>query len=463
MSDKPRPRRWLLAAIAAIVVVGVTTAIFTRSRWLPLVQAARQPVGHAEASASGDAHEGHDHAHAGHNEGASIELSDRGLKNIGFEPFTVAPADYARRLTLPAIVVEQPGRSQVHITAPLTGIVEKIFIAPGEAVDAGEPLFQVRLTHEELVAAQREFLETLAKLGVVERETTRLKGLGEGVIAGKRILEQQYEQDRLQAALDAAKQAMLLHGLTDEQIAEVSRSGRLFREITIRVPEHGDAEEACQSPHLFTVQRLGVARGEQVEVGRELAMLTDHCELLIEALAFEDDAAAIRRAAKSNLPVTATQLDHSSPGGQLSGLEILYVAGQIDPESRAFKVYVRLPNRIALDKTISGDKRFLEWAYKPGQRMELSVPVETWEDQIVVPTTAVVDEGAEAYVYRQNGDHFDQVPVHIRYRDQNAVVLANDGALFQGDVIAGQGAFQMHLALKNQSGGAIDPHAGHNH
>lgn len=461
MSTKPKGRRWLLVAIGTIAVLAVTAAVFTRSQWLPLLRAARQPEGLANASASGDTHEGH--AHAGHNEGASIELSERGLKNIGFEPFTVTPADYARLLTLPAIVVERPGKSQVHITAPLTGIVEKIFIAPGEAVDAGEQLFQVRLTHEELVAAQREYLETLAKLGVVEREITRLKGLGEGVIAGKRILEQEYEQDRLQATLDAAKQAMLLHGLTEGQIAEVRRTGRLFREITIRVPEHGDAEEACESPHLFTVQRLGVARGEQVEVGRELAMLTDHCELLIEAIAFEDDAPAIRRAAESGLPVTATQLDRSSSGGQLTGLEVLYVAGQIDPESRAFKVYVRLPNRIALDKTGYRGKRFLEWAYKPGQRIELSIPVETWEDQIVLPTTAVVDEGAEAYVYCQNGDHFDRVPVHVRYRDQNAVVIANDGALFKGDVIAGNGAYQMHLALKNKSGGAIDPHAGHNH
>jgi hypothetical protein len=139
------------------------------------------------------------------------------------------------------------------------------------------------------------------------------------------------------------------------------------------------------------------------------------------------------------------------------------VAGEIDPDSRAFKVYVRLPNRIALDKTNPGGQRFLEWAYKPGQRMELGIPVETWEDQIVVPTSAVVDEGAEAYVYRQNGDRFDRVPVHIRYRDQNAVVIDNDGALFKGDVIAGKGAYQMHLALKNKSGGAIDPHAGHNH
>ncbi len=81
----------------------------------------------------------------------------------------------------------------------------------------------------------------------------------------------------------------------------------------------------------------------------------------------------------------------------------------------------------------------------------------------MLPTAAVVEEDVEAYVYRQNGSQFDQVPVHVIHRDRNAIVVANDGALFAGDIIAGHGAYQMHLALKNQAGGGIDPHAGHNH
>ncbi len=100
---------------------------------------------------------------------------------------------------------------------------------------------------------------------------------------------------------------------------------------------------------------------------------------------------------------------------------------------------------------------------QPGQRLQIHVPIETWQDQLVLPTTAVVDESAEAYVYRQNGDYFDQVSVHILHRDQKAVVIANNGALFRGDIIAGDGAYLMHLALKNHAGGGIDPHAGHNH
>lgn len=454
-------QRWIsgvtIVVFASLIGLG---AFATRDRWVPLLMPsnaeAEQPTPLNPDSAQVQ-------GHAGHNESASIELSQNGLKNIGFEPYTIVTKDYDKKLRLPAIVVERPGRSQLHITAPLTGVVTTIHSVPGEAVDPGKPLFEMRLTHEELVAAQREYLRTAENLDVVNREIARLKGLGEGVIAGRRVLEKEYEKQKLDASLHAESQAMLLHGITEPQIDEILKTRRLFRSITVSSPKHVHGEDVCGGDHLLQVQRLGTAQGEQVDAGRELAVLADHCELHIEAQAFEDDAPLIRQAAKSGREVVAHLLVQDSAASKVTGLRVLYVADQIDPNTRAFKVYLSLPNKVALDNRLPTGKRFIEWVYKPGQRMQLSVPVETWRDQVVVPTTGVVDEGAEAYVYRQNGDHFDQVAVHILHRDQESVVIANDGALFAGDVVAGKGAYQMHLALKNQAGGGVDPHAGHNH
>ncbi|MBA3480332.1 MAG: efflux RND transporter periplasmic adaptor subunit, partial [Pirellulales bacterium] len=148
---------------------------------------------------------------------------------------------------------------------------------------------------------------------------------------------------------------------------------------------------------------------------------------------------------------------------KIENLKLLYLADTIDPESRAFHFYLKLPNTIVLDQKTAEGHRFIEWGYKPGQRVELRIPVERWDDRIVLPIDALVDEGAEAYVYRQNGASFERVPVKVDYRDGHSAIIANDGALFPGDVVAARGAYQMHLALKNQAGGAPDPHAGHNH
>ena len=114
--------------------------------------------------------------------------------------------------------------------------------------------------------------------------------------------------------------------------------------------------------------------------------------------------------------------------------------------------------------TSGGDgPRALSWRYKPGQRVQLRVPVEDWPERIVLPAEAVARDGVENYVFRSNGDHFDREAVHVEHRDPRWVVVANDGTLFPGDRIALSGAEQLQLALKNKAGGGVDPHAGHSH
>ncbi len=49
------------------------------------------------------------------------------------------------------------------------------------------------------------------------------------------------------------------------------------------------------------------------------------------------------------------------------------------------------------------------------------------------------------------------------HRDSAYAVIANDGSVFPGDVIALKSAHQMQMALKNKSGAGADPHAGHSH
>jgi len=95
--------------------------------------------------------------------------------------------------------------------------------------------------------------------------------------------------------------------------------------------------------------------------------------------------------------------------------------------------------------------------------MQLRVPVEQWPGRIVLPVDAVAREGAETFVFLENGDHFDRRPIHVEHQDQLWVVVANDGSLFPGDTVALTGAHQMQVALKNKAGGGVDPHAGHNH
>ncbi len=461
----PRSRNrtiaWSLAAI--LIVVGVVAAAVWREHWWPESAASSTAANGQPGSKNGHDH-GHDHDHA-HNAANSIELSPWALRNINYEPVTVQLSDYARTVTLPAIVVERPGLSQIQVTAPLSGVVTRINVVAGMAVEPGSPLFEIRLMHEELVSAQREFLRTAESLDVIRREIARLESAGEGVVAGRRVLEQDYERQKLEASLLAERQALLLHGLSETQVDQILRTRQLLRSLTVSAPDHEHEGEsgACAEEHLFHVQQLSVVQGQHVEAGETLCILADHCELYIEGHAYEDDAEALRAAVRDRIPISAVLLTGDQRSDVIENLHVMYLADQIDASSRAFRFYIPLSNEVLLDRTTPGGVRFIEWRFKPGQRMELRVPVQRWTKQIVLPVDAVVEDGAETYVYQRNGDHFDRVPVHVIYRDRQAVVVANDGAIFPGDVLAGRGAYQMHLALKNQAGGGIDPHAGHNH
>jgi multidrug efflux pump subunit AcrA (membrane-fusion protein) len=443
-----------------LVVGGLAAAAWaTSGRWLPI--ATNQSAAKSGEAAHDHAEDAHDHATPA--DQTAIKLSKNALKNIGFQPVKVELGNFERKITLPAIVIEQPGRNQIHVTSPLTGIVAEVLIVPGEAVEPDSAMFRLRLTHEDIVTAQRDYLLSVENLAVVDREISRLQSLGEGVIAGKRVLEQQYEKQKLDASLLAGEQALRMHGLSAEQVADIRKTRRLLQSLTIRAPDHSHEAGGCGGDHLFHVQSIAVSPGEQVEAGRELCVLADHCELMVEGRAFEDDAAPLRQAVKEGWDVSATLLGGKGTSEKIDGLKLLYLADKIDPETRAFRFYLQLPNQIVLDQTSPTGHRYLEWHYKPGQRLELRVPVERWIDRIVLPVDSVVEEGAEMYVYRQNGSQFERVPIHVEYRDRTSVVVANDGSLFPGDVVAGNGAYQIHLALKNKSGGAIDPHAGHNH
>ncbi|HRF01128.1 MAG TPA: efflux RND transporter periplasmic adaptor subunit, partial [Pirellulaceae bacterium] len=178
---------------------------------------------------------------------------------------------------------------------------------------------------------------------------------------------------------------------------------------------------------------------------------------------FEDDAQRLREASRNGWRASAAVVVGDGTTDVIEGLELLYLDDQVDTDSRIFRFYLRLLNQVMLDRNDALGYRFLDWRFKPGQRLELHVPVERWESRLVLPVDAVIEEGVEAYVYRRNGDHFDRISVQVEYRDQRSCVIANDGTLFPGDVVAGRGAYQMHLALKNKSGGGVDPHAGHNH
>lgn len=479
LSTRGQLARWAINSrlwygIVAMLMFSVAVAL--RGHWFPFAQAVLTTgrlTGFTDAGATavgvdkdhghtGHDHAGHDHSHAGHEESNSIALSEQARKNIGLQVANVELKSFTRTITVPGMVVERPGRSLVQVTAPMTGVVTKIYPLEGEAVTPGHKLFDIRLTHEELVQAQADMLRTIEELDVIGREIARIEKLAaDGALPAKTLLERKYEQQKQEAVLRSQKQGLLLHGLTQEQIDAIVRTRTLLQTLTVEAP--GPTDRMSSDMSFYQVQSLKVAQGQHVTAGDELAELVDHSKLFIEGNAFERDLAEITQASAAGREISVLMETEGKKPQLVPGLRILYTASSIDPNSRTLHFYVTLPNQIEQDSRQSDGSRYVAWRYRPGQRTQLQVPVETWTDRIVLPVDAVVQEGAEAFVFTANGDHFDRRPVHVEYKDQLWAVIANDGSLFPGDVVALAAAKQLQLALKNKAGGGIDPHAGHNH
>ncbi len=490
--------RWILGLLL------ISIAVFTYPKWWPRLNdwidgtvAARKEStrGHSGANPQGveeydHAHEEDGHDHAGHSESTSLELTPQSLKNLGLSADYLRPiqlSNFYRTVTIPAIVVVKPGRTDIQVSSPMIGIVQHVHAASGEAVVPGDMLFEVRLTYEDLVDTQTQLLKNLADVDVEEREIARLEEVTRsGAVASKLLLERQYALQKLQSLIGAQRAALKLHGLSEEQIGTIVREQRLLRDLTIVAPEidnHSHEENnlrlsdrrfmsaSYQQPNQpavphepvpLIVERLSASKGQGVQAGERLCTLSDYSSLYIEGRAFEQDAPAIAEVAAKGWPIEAI-IPGAAGQETVTNLTLAFVANAVDPQSRTLSFFVNLPNTKLRDQKTPDGQRFVTWKYRVGQRLEVRVPVEAWEQQIVLPVDAAVKDGADWFVFQQNGDHFDRVAVHVKYRDQRYVVIENDGAIYPGDVIALRSAHQMQMAIKNKAGAGADPHAGHNH
>jgi len=399
-------------------------------------------AGHQQATAEGE---------------ERIVLTEQGRWSAGVELGCAERKLYERSVTFPGIIRTRPGRSIVKIPAPLTGIVTCVHRERGEAVVPGQPLFEIALTHEELIKDQAEFLAALQKAKVLEQEIERLKTVSEGIIPRKELLQREYEFRQLQAELDTSRQVLQLHRLPVEQVASIERNRKLVESLTVCVPEICQNCAPGAAAPVLQIQEIRVEKGQAVTVGEPMCVIADHSELQIEGSAFEDEAKVLHEAVQGDRPVAA--VFETEDGGKkqirsVPGLRVVWVDDRVDQESRTVRFGVRLPNEgLVYDRT-DGQRRIIGRQFKPGQRCKLQVSVETLKNCLVLPLTAVTEDRVQSCVFVQSGDTFALKVVKVRHRGPTEVVVEDTATgITPHDVLVVKGAGQLLAAIR--SGGAL--------
>ena len=427
----------------------IAAAGWYRDLWLPLLQ---QPAGDHSAVAAGE--------EAPISEAKVLELSPQARQNLKLVSRPATLSNYWRAVIVPGEITDRPGLSDRGVTSPAVGVVTQVHAFAGDTVRPGDRLFTLRLVSEYIHNTQSELFKVTRDIELETEKRQRLAQIGEGAIPQVRIIEVDQQLRRLQAASESYRQDLLTRGLSLDQIAEVA-AGKFVATVDVVAPPPlalppsvtvvASPAAANASDIVYEVQELKVDLGTQVQAGQLLGVLSNHGLLYIVGHAFKREASSLERAAREHWPIRVefAEDDAASWPALDQTFEIRHLSNTVDLTSRTFDFFVPLTNQ-SRSYTKDG-KTFVVWRYRPGQRVRLHVPVEELKEAIVLPAAAVVREGPEAYVFRQNGDLFDRRPVRVLHEDRLNIVIANDGSVAPGWYLAQGSAASLNRVLKAQS------------
>lgn len=295
------------------------------------------------------------------------------LAGVTFSIAREAPLERTVRAVAMAVPNE---RGLGIVNARVGGWVEKLYVnETGRLVRAGQPLLD--LYAPELVTAQEELL--LAK---------RLPGTA--------------ARDSL---LAAARRRLKLWEISDDQIAELERTGEVRRTLTLRSAFTGHVLEKS------------VIEGQKIAAGDRLYRIADLFTIWIEPAIFERDIALVR------VGQTARVTFDALPGHEFVG-RVTFIHAELDVRTRTLKARVEVPNRGLLIKPMMYGAVRIDAAGPRG---------------VTVPLGAVLPTGTRdlAFVVRQGG----VVPTDVVVGERgDSTVLVADG-LAAGDTVVSSATF----------------------
>ncbi|MDP2887975.1 MAG: efflux RND transporter periplasmic adaptor subunit [Bacteroidota bacterium] len=317
----------------------------------------------------------------------AIEMSESAMKLAEVQTSVVTRGNVSKEVRLFGKIQadERLLRTQ---TAHIPGRVEQLLVnATGENVKKGQLIAKVY--SPELLTAQKELLEALQM------------------------------EDKYPAMLDAAREKLRLWKLSDQQIADIEKSGKVTTVFDIFATTSG------------IVANRKVNTGDYVSTGDVLFEMADLSRVWALFDAYESDLSWISLG--QNLEFTAQAI----PGKTFSG-KITFIDPVVDASSRITKVRVEVPN--------PGLK------FKPEMFVNgiIQSKQESSGDQLIIPQSAVLWTGTRSIVYVKlpGADHptFKMREITLGSSMKDTYVVME--GLAEGEEIVTNGTFNVDAAAQ---------------
>ena len=315
----------------------------------------------------------------------SVSVSPRVAQNLGIRTAEVKRGSIAP--TLSAVGgVEYDERSVVLVQARANGFIERLFVrAPLDTVRQGAPL--VELLIPDWAAAQEEYL----------------------------LLRRRAEAASADLA-SAARQRLLLLGMTEAQIGAVERTGTAQARITLTAPISG------------VIAELGARQGMTVSAGMTLFRIASLGSIWVVAEVSETQAALL-------VPGNAVQvLVPAYPNERLKG-RISAILPEINAATRTVRVRIEVAN--------PGGR------LKPGMYANVTFTPRA-QALLLVPTEAVIRTGDRNVVIVAEAEgHFRVAPVETGIESGAETEIRKGVGAGERVVVSGQFLIDSEASLRS--------------
>lgn len=324
------------------------------------------------------------YADAGADEG-QVTISPRTLQNLGIRTVEVKQGRMEKGLTtVGAVSIDE--RTIVVVQSRVSGYIEKLYVrAQYDPVARGQRLAEIYAP--EWLSAQEEYL-------ALKRSS----------------------QPGADALAQAARQRLLLLGVSEQQIRSVEQTGKPDARVTLFAPENG------------LVWELGARDGMAVSPGLTLFKLANLASVWVHAEAPEADAALIKPGAP--VEARAAALPEKTFKGKVAAL-----LPDVNPTTRTLKARIVLANPGA--------------QLKPGMYATLDFGV-TAKPALMVPSEAVIHTGTRAVVIiAEGGGKFRPANVEVGRESGGMTEIRKGLEPGQQVVASGQFLIDSEASLKS--------------
>jgi len=316
----------------------------------------------------------------------AVKISAEKQQLIGVQTGFVESRDVQKAIrTVGQIAYAEPRLA--YVTTKFEGYIEDLFVDyTGKLVEKGRPLFSVY--SPELVSTQEEYLLALRAQKSLEQST-----IGEVTASANTLLE-------------SAKWRLRLWDISDKQIAELERAGKITKTLNIYSPIRG-----------YVVEKMALA-GLKVMPGMNLYQIADLSTVWVLADVYEYEIPSLKIGQEATITLSYY------PGEVFKG-RVTYIYPYLTADTRTVKVRVELAN--------SGEK------LKP--QMYANVELQSgYGKQLTVPEEAVLDAGNEQIVFvAHEGGYFEPRQVELGAKAQDRYIVLS--GLSEGEKVVTSGNF----------------------